>query len=171
MLCGDVSEEKVAWEGLSLKAKVQLLLKHKTSLAVASRPNVIKFRNTIKNKALTEIHNTASKIITSALPNFDSSMYSSMPKTDSLKRIIRNCRKKNSPYPKNIPQSLEEINLSSEFKRIKIGMEEEDFLMYDSGLTILPGRMLIFSTVRNLGILKDADEWFAEGTFDFAPTI
>lgn len=52
-----------------------------------------------------------------------------------------------------------------------IDQRAEQFLMYDSGDQLLPGRMLIFSTRRNLQLLSQSHEWLTDGTFSTAPAL
>jgi MULE transposase domain len=57
------------------------------------------------------------------------------------------------------------------FQQISIDGVVEQFLMYDSGNDLLPGRMLIFATRTGLQLLSRSSEWFSDGTFSTAPVF
>jgi hypothetical protein len=54
--------------------------------------------------------------------------------------------------------------IPDEFKKIS---RDKPFLLHDSGPE--RDRILIFSTIKNLEMLKKSNEWFVDGTFKTAP--
>lgn len=101
-------------------------------------------------------------IISSACDGVGVATGASLPKTSSLVRTINRIRNDNAtPDPTN----LTDLQLSDEHTKYN----EEQFLLYDSG----PGddRILIFTTQRNQQLLKTADVWLMDGTFDVVPTL
>lgn len=66
----------------------------------------------------------------------------------TIKKFIENRRIKACPekYASN-PWHIEHLVIPEDLETIKINKEQQPFLMYDSGESILPNRIIIFSTI------------------------
>jgi hypothetical protein len=111
---------------------------------------------------------TAQKIVSDVSVNMTADVAAMMPQQRSIKRCVRRYREAESTHPAN-PKSLEDLVVSIPYT---VTSSDEPFLLYDGGDTQEPQeRMLIFSTERNLKILKDSQHWFMDGTFKACPTL
>ncbi|KAB0795583.1 hypothetical protein PPYR_12422 [Photinus pyralis] len=68
-------------------------------------------------------------------------------------------------------QQRADLVIPQEYQEVTNNGEDHPFLRYDSEQTLLPGRMLIFSTTPNLNILARSDKWYADGTFSVVPNL
>lgn len=85
-----------------------------------------------------------------------------LPSRENMKKQIRRERRKHLPPN---PKSLDELgDLPEQYGRTFSG---DNFLLYDSrAYGDLPnGRVLVFSTRRNIEILRECDVWSVDGTF------
>lgn len=106
---------------------------------------------------------TPSQIIKKISLNVSDEVAGQLPSVTLLKKAINRVRK-----PTDLPTvtSTEDLNLPENYK---VTEKNEPFLMADSGKDTQ--RILIFSTQKNLDLLKCQDTWFCDGTFNVAPTI
>ena len=104
-------------------------------------------------------------ILTSALEGFSQASATRLPLPDSMKRMIRRVRQKNSKGPA-LPLCREDIVFPEEYKTTVKG---DPFLLYDSGSDV--NRMIIYSTRDNLRCLARADHWYVDGTFKTVPLL
>jgi len=84
-----------------------------------------------------------------------------------LKRTIQWVRNISEAVPAN-PQTLN-FEIPNEFR---LTLNGDNFLLYDSGDSgIYEDRIILFSTERNLSLLKDSEHWFSGGTFFSCPNL
>lgn len=88
----------------------------------------------------------------------DVATLANLKSTRNLLRTVRNARMNEHLPP--IPKNASELVLSDKFTKYK----DEPFLLYYSGPS--ENRILMFTTKRNLNLLKDAELWQDDGTFD-----
>lgn len=92
-----------------------------------------------------------------------------MPNMLSLRRTIQRQRVKELPPNPSDLEDLAEIPAD-----YRVTMSGDDFLLYDSFEDITwnsDGRIMMFSTEKNLKKLSEADTWYLDGTFKVAPAI
>lgn len=109
------------------------------------------------------------QILATTLSNVHENVVCQLPSKDTIRRMVRRVR--NEAGVPAIPRDIENLVIPPEFRTIKINDQECQFLKYDSEQTILPGRMLIFSTATNLNILTRSHKWYADGTFSVTPNL
>lgn len=119
--------------------------------------------NNIKAKALSSMANT-SQIISECTRNLPRSVCVSMPSLQSIKRTIQNVRHRNNQVPLN-PISLEELVIP---ERYRTTHTNHNFYMFDNHSA---NRIIIFSTIENLQLLKENKNWFCDGTFKVCPNL
>ena len=83
-----------------------------------------------------------------------------MPQYNSLQRNVQRKRKINGDPIAN-PRNIEEIAIPNSLRQTLRG---DNFLLYDSGVEDAD-RFLIFGTQKNLDILAEYSNWFADRTF------
>lgn len=118
---------------------------------------VRKIVNVIRRKARTTKEQTAS-IVADALATAPAAAAGILPNTKLLAHTVQRNRAKTNPHPPN-PKCREDLVLPSIYRQTQ---KRENFLIQDSGE---PNRFLIFGTDRNLDLLEECTEWFADGTF------
>ncbi|CAF4933851.1 unnamed protein product, partial [Rotaria sp. Silwood1] len=120
----------------------------------ASNPEripAVEIKNDIKIKAA--ISNEApSSIIQSSLRSLPLTAVSSLPSSDSLARTVRRQRPTLSLTSSS--------QLPIELRKTDRG---DDFILYEDN------EMIIFTTKRNLSLLKECTHWFVDGTFKVCP--
>ncbi|CAF4269132.1 unnamed protein product [Rotaria sp. Silwood2] len=120
----------------------------------ASNPEripAVEIKNDIKIKAA--ISNEApSSIIQSSLRSLPLTAVSSLPSSDSLARTVRRQRPTLSLTSSS--------QLPIELRKTDRG---DDFILYEDN------EMIIFTTKRNLYLLKECTHWFVDGTFKVCP--
>ena len=90
-----------------------------------------------------------------------------LPSVSSLKRTIQRVRNIFEAVPAN-PQTLH-FEIPEQFR---LTLDGENFLLFDSGNSgIYDDRIILFSTERNLNLLKNSEHWFSDGTFSSCPNI
>ena len=77
-----------------------------------------------------------------------------------IKRTIRNHKNAYDEVCKT-PTCAADVEIPSTFK---VTISNEPFLLYDSGLGHR-NRILIFSTPKMLSLLRECNNWYADGTF------
>lgn len=117
---------------------------------------------TMKRKA-EESLDRGRNVIAKLNENLPVSVAAALPKTKSLSQAIRR-RRTNKNIP-TAPTSLMDLIIPDDLQNIG----DVRFLLYDSGPG--EGRILIFSTDRNLQLLKRADVLSMDGTFDIVPPL
>lgn len=101
---------------------------------------------------------TPAQILRLELPEVPAEVLAQLPEREQLKKSIRRVRKKT--FPAN-PKSLEDLDdLPDRYKRTFVG---ENFLINDTN--DVNGRVLVFSTRRNMEFLARSSIWFLDGTF------
>lgn len=120
---------------------------------------IVKFR--MKQRANT-LDATPSLILRTELANVPAGVLSQLPERENLKQSLR--RKRRRELPPN-PKSLAELDvLPDNYKKTLLG---DNFLIYDSKEENddMEGRVIVFSTRRNLELLVQSSTWFLDGTF------
>lgn len=99
----------------------------------------------------------------------DPMVLSQLPERENLKSSMRRVRRRElPPNPKSL-SDLEEIP-----ERYTKTLGGESFLLYDSASDTDhegEGRILVFSTRRNMEILAQSNTWYLDGTFKVSPNI
>lgn len=117
-------------------------------------------RNLAENSVM-----TTRDVLISATQNVENAVIGQLPSIPSMKKTVQNIRKRANGFLP-IPQSLQELNIPEEFRVLN----REEFLLFDSGKED-EGRILIFSTNRNLEILSESVNWYGDGTFKTTPPL
>lgn len=104
-------------------------------------------------------------VISSVLSTVSSPIVAKLPKIVSLTREVQHIRKTDKPQIKKTANRTELI-IPDEFKKTAKG---EDFSFHDSGNN--KSRFLIFTTIKNLEILSECENWAGDGTFSSVPII
>ena len=95
------------------------------------------------------------------MPNLSAPALSQLPERENLKRAMRRRRRRDLPAN---PKSIEYLGVIP--NRYTTTLVGERFLIYDSADDPdVSGRILVFSTRRNLEILARIPVWFLDGTF------
>ena len=107
-------------------------------------------------------------MIRDALSQCSQNVIANLPLRENLRKTIR--RERRIGLPPN-PKSLDELeDLPPKYQ---LSAKGEQFLLFDSrddpdfGI----GRVIVFSTRRNLEQLAKSDTWFVDGTFKVCPSI
>ncbi|CAF1113399.1 unnamed protein product, partial [Brachionus calyciflorus] len=111
------------------------------------------------------------KIIMECQKDVSEEIAANLPAYSTSRQICRHNRI--NPYEKYvIPVNLS-FDLHHDFTVILKNNEEEMFLLYDNfdSESDNKGRILIFTTLKNLQILSLYRHWLCDGTFDAAPSI
>ncbi|XP_034936450.1 uncharacterized protein [Chelonus insularis] len=104
-------------------------------------------------------------IISSVLRGVLSPVSALLPKLASMTRTVNRIRCKNNPQLLD-PPSRSQLELRGEWKQTHKG---DMFLLHDSGGN--KKRFLVFSTPKNLDVLKKCQQWLSDGTFNAVPSI
>ncbi|EEC02255.1 hypothetical protein IscW_ISCW001072, partial [Ixodes scapularis] len=89
-----------------------------------------------------------------------------LPSVTALTRSAQRARRAvKMPLP--APQRLEDINFPTWLEVLPDG---QSFLLYDSGAGD-SDRLFLFATDKNLQLLSQYTNWFADGTFDVSPSL
>ena len=91
-----------------------------------------------------------------------------MTRFENVRQMILRIRSQKSDHGPN-PSSADGIKISETLRRTYINNEE--FLWNDFEGNETTGRIIIFATQRNIEILNEMREWYADGTFDVAPDL
>ena len=134
---------------------------HAGDIACVEAAKVI---NVTKEKAITT-QETTHCIVTQAYVGVSQAVAGQLPTPQNLKRNIRNARNVVAQVPAN-PVSLLELNISSKYRITHLN---EPFLFFDSDDG--SDRIIIFSTLRNLQLLSNTSNWYADGIFKTAPPL
>ena len=123
--------------------------------------------------AVTEIRQRASNsrdpprlLVQQAQATLSNEAVAEMPQYTTLQRSIQRKRKANGDPIAN-PRAIEDIVIPDVLRQTLRGGH---FLLHDSGAND-PDRFFIFETERNLDMLADNNNWFADGTFKVAPHL
>lgn len=130
----------------------------------AARVEVVKTINQAKKRAV-DTQDASHVIVTEAFVHLSQAAVGQMPNCDTLKRTIRNVRHETQHFPAN-PISLDALQIPDDYKLTNTG---EPFLLYDSNDG--ENRIFIFSTHRNLQLLSQSLNWYADGTFKTVPPL
>ncbi|KAG4076864.1 hypothetical protein HA402_006574 [Bradysia odoriphaga] len=117
---------------------------------------------TLKRKAEDSL-DRGRNVIAKLNENLPVSVAAALPKMKSLSQAVRRARvNKEMPLA---PANLNDLVIPDNLKTIK----DVRFLLYDSGPS--PNRILIYSTERNLQMLRKSDVLSMDGTFDIVPPL
>lgn len=117
---------------------------------------------TLKRKAK-ETLDRGRNVIAKVNNNLPVSIAAALPKMKSMSQTVRRVRV-NNEIPA-APTSLEDLVIPETLKSIK----DVKFLLYDFGPG--PNRILIFTTERNLELLRRVDVLSMDGTHDIVPPL
>ena len=129
-----------------------------------SELNVIKIKAAVKQQAI-ETSDKPKNVVDSEVCNVGPSTPFLLPKVKSLNRTIQRERFKMLQAPA-IPRNVFELHIPQMFQNTLRG---EDFLLSDYNENNT--RILIFSTKRNLKVLRKCRQWHGDGTFDTVPKM
>lgn len=124
-----------------------------------SNAEIVKYR--LKQEADKHPERPPSAIVREEMRDLSSRVISRLPERENLKRSVRTARRRNLPPN---PKTLAELDeLPERFAKTLTG---ERFLIFDTrDKGERDGRVIVFSTRRNLELLKESDVWFLDGTF------
>ena len=126
---------------------------------------VAKVKANIKRKAQTTT-DTPQQILGAELRNISQDAAANIPSTSTLRRDIRKARE-DYDVPHN-PVTREDIPvLPEQYQNTVTG---EPFLIYDSGVGD-QDRMFIFASEIRLQLLRESEDWYADGIFKVCPEI
>lgn len=91
----------------------------------------------------------------------------SVSKPDAMRQMILRARTKKFSFKKFKATSIAEIKIPDELKKT---YRNEEFYWDDSGSDD-KNRVIVFTTEKNLSLLNDYCDWYADGTFDISPTF
>ncbi|CAI6369505.1 unnamed protein product [Macrosiphum euphorbiae] len=157
--------------------------KNCTGRAHTMQDSVIKYKEHkhVENRAKIEVKKTINKMKENAIPTImptrsllaetssklPSEVAGQMPNPKCLKRTIQRVR--------NISEAVLANPQTSNFEipdQFRLTLDGDNFLLYDSGDSdIYEDRILLFSTERNLNLLKDSEHWFSDGKFSSCPNL
>lgn len=130
--------------------------------AEASRVNVIKTVNTLKEKAKETVEKPV-QIIQTVSASSSHEIHPYLPSRDALRQSINRIRSSDLPTE---PESLDDLNIPEDLRKT---LDGSDFLVKDS---IMDGdRILLFTTIANVRCLEQSPFWIMDGTFKTVPTI
>ena len=110
------------------------------------------------------------QVVTVATNNLTQAAQGALSHLENLKRTVHHQRVVNLAALAN-PASLADLQIPLEYTQYeKHPRVFENFLLFDSGPPSGDDRFLIFSTERNLDLLRSS-EWLMDGTFDTAPPL
>lgn len=103
------------------------------------------------------------QILRRELPCVEQEVLNHLPQRESLKKMLRRKRREN--FPPN-PRTLQDLqDIPEKYRKTDSG---DNFLLYDSDDDSDyegQGRILVFSSRRNLELLARSEVWFMDGTF------
>ena len=148
------------------KARIHLSLDNQRILKQIGEHNHVPEKAKIEaRKILRKIKEVAistqtetNNIIAQASVNVTQSTIAQLPSPIRIKRTIQRIRIQKEKAP-SLPRSLNELIIPGEYQLTKRGQQ---FMLFDSQDT---ERIIIFSTSNNLKLLKEGDNWYADGTF------
>ena len=105
------------------------------------------------------------QIVAAALRDVGPSVSGQLPPIRCIKQTIRRARCQTG-RPLASPLNLEVLDIPNNYKKTLRG---EDFMMYDSGPSVQ--RYIIFTTTRNLALMSECPNWYADGTFKATPPL
>lgn len=88
-----------------------------------------------------------------------------LPNNETLSRRLRSQRLKKNNLSKK-PSTHDEIKLDD----VKTN-DDEPFVMFDSGFTEAKGRIIMFSTMKNMDFLAKCNHIHMDGTFSICPDL
>ena len=129
-----------------------------------ARVEAAKAINITKEKVITT-QETTHCIITQAYIGVFQAVAGQLPTPQNLKRNIQNARNVIAQVLANLV-SLLELSIPSKYR---ITHSNEPFLLFDSDDG--SDKIIIFPTLRNLQLLSNISNWYADGTFKTAPPL
>lgn len=130
--------------------------------AEASRVNVIKTINTLKERAR-ETSEPPVRIIQTVSTNSSHIIQPYLPSRDALRQSINRIRSSDLPTE---PESLDDLVIPEDLTKT---IDGSDFLVKDSVMD--DDRILLFTTVLNVRYLEQSPFWIMDGTFKTVPTL
>ncbi|CAB4404355.1 unnamed protein product [Rhizophagus irregularis] len=129
----------------------------------ASRVDVVKTLNEIKDTAASQTRVKPAQIIQDSIVDMPQASYSYMPNKEALRRQISRVRADNMPPQ---PQTLQDIDVPI---NLRVTINGEQFLTRD--ITFDEEKIMIFCPASNLEYLQKANYWIMDGTFKMVPTL
>lgn len=109
--------------------------------------------------------NTTHDIVATGVSQLSDHAITSLPNLQNLKRTVQRIRQKHqNPLP--LPTKRDSLVIDPIFTKTN---RDRTFLQFDSGPT--DQRILIFSTKKQLKMLKDGSHIYLDGTFDVVPEL
>lgn len=127
--------------------------------------SVAKARNSMREMA-TSTMDKPNQVYSRAVAGLDNDTLAFLPRTDSIKRTLRNHRRANFPSD---PMSLEDLIIDGPWAETA-GENPENFLLYDNG-PMSDSRVVVFAADQCLEKLASAETWFMDGNFAMAPAL
>ncbi|KAF7995295.1 hypothetical protein HCN44_005955 [Aphidius gifuensis] len=130
-----------------------------------STSNILKVKAVNKIKKRSRRSNQlSSNIVAEAVANLPENIVARMPRIQSLVRMVQRHREVNRPQVQN-PDSRELLLLPEWYS---VTAKDESFILYNDGGT---DRMIIFTTRKNLDVIKTCKVICGDGTFASVPSI
>ncbi|XP_072177746.1 uncharacterized protein [Diadema setosum] len=129
------------------------------------RVNAVQVSAAVKRRAL-DTEEGPQQILLQTIPLSTEEGRAALPRLDDMRRNIRRHRQ-NHPNALPVPRTVEELEIPNDEA---LSLAGERFLLHDSGRED-PHRFIIFATDRNLRLLDNSANWFADGTFQVVPSI
>ena len=132
-------------------------------------------RSDMKQQALDQPAAKIGKLLADSLKDVSKEAMPTIPTNDNLKRVAWFARKEDRSKRQRLGEGPEDANYKSlstlVFDEALLRVGEESFLLYDDGKDMGDERIVIFGTKAMLEVMKDAEIWFADGTFKVAPSL
>lgn len=108
---------------------------------------------------------TPQGIIAEQTAGISESISASLPSVRAMARTIQRNRQV-VKFPLAVPMSSADLVIPDMYK---LSLAKENFLLFDTGAT--RDRIIIFGTTRNLELMDNCENWYADGTFKVSPMI
>lgn len=127
--------------------------------------NILKIKavNKIKKRSR-RTNEVTSNVLAQGISNLPPEVAAQIPRIESRKRTIQRVRKASRPRLIN-PVNRASLVLTEFFS---VTSKNEPFVLYNGGG---PDRLIIFSTKKNISLLKRCEVWCSDGTFSAVPSI
>ncbi|XP_034935332.1 uncharacterized protein [Chelonus insularis] len=136
----------------------------------AARLKSLKVMELLKRKAKRSTK-PSSVVVASLLENVDPAVLCQLASPHSLAKTVQRVRNKNVNVILPNPKSVDNLTIPEGYR--VYSERKIDFLKYDSKDSNVASseRLLIFTTDNNLSVLRNAEVWYADGTFQTVPRI
>ena len=129
----------------------------------SAKLEMLKAYNRLKTEA-SESEMSTRSLLSKAVQSLPAESINKLPKLDSVKKTIRNCKRIQDDDFGN-PTTCAEIVIPNSYALTHKG---ENFLLFDSGIGDV-NRLLLFGTPKFLNLLKESVSWYCDGTFKVVP--